>query len=379
MALRHTHLYEYHRLHGKLVDFSGFEMPVWFEGVIPEHNAVRNAVGIFDVSHMGRVFAMGPDAEVFVDSLVTNDVSNLNSMEALYTVMCNDNGGIVDDLTVYRLSEQQFLLVPNAGNREKDYSWLLSHSKVFDVELKEVSDNIAMMAVQGPRAEETLQKVASKPLSEVKRFKCREIDLGGYKALVARTGYTGEDGFETYLWDTPLTNPVKALDLWEKILFAGKEFGIKPCGLGARDSLRLEAGFSLYGNDIDEETNPFEARLGFVVKLKKKRPFLGREALVRINREGLKRRLVGLKIVGRGIPRHGYEIWKEGRQIGHVTSGGFSPTLDVGIAMGYVASEYAELGIEVEIKVRERFAEGKIVKSHPFYDEAEYGYKREKT
>jgi len=377
MALRHTQLYEYHRLHGKLVDFSGFEMPVWFEGVIPEHNAVRNAVGIFDVSHMGRVLVVGGDAEAFLDSLVTNDVSKLAPLEALYTVACNERGGIKDDFTVYRLAEERFLIVPNAGNREKDYAWLSSHSRGFSVELKDVSDDVAMVAVQGPRAEETLQKITSEPLSEIKRFKCREVALRGHTALVARTGYTGEDGFEIYLWDTPLSNPVKALDLLEKILSAGKEFGIKPCGLGARDSLRLEAGLSLYGNDIDEETNPFGARLGFVVKLKKK-SFIGKEALVRINKDGPNWRLVGMRIVDRGIPRHGYEIWKEGKQIGHVTSGGFSPTLDVGIALGYVASEYAELGTEVEIKIRQRLAKGIIVKSHPFYDETQYGYKREK-
>jgi aminomethyltransferase len=378
MALRYTHLYEYHRLHGKLVDFSGFEMPVWFEGVIPEHNAVRNAVGIFDVSHMGRVLVVGGDAEAFVDSLVTNDVSKLVPMEALYTVACNERGGIEDDFTVYRLAEERLLIVPNAGNRVKDYAWLSSHSRGFGVELKDVSDDVAMVAVQGPRAEETLQKIASEPLSEIKRFKCREVALGGHTTLVARTGYTGEDGFEIYLWGAPLSSPVKALDLWEKILSAGKEFGIRPCGLGARDSLRLEAGLSLYGNDIDEETNPFEARLGFVVKLKKRRSFIGKEALVRINKDGPERRLVGMRIVDRGIPRHGYEIWKEGKQIGHVTSGGFSPTLDVGIALGYVAGEYAELGTEVEIKIRQRLARGIIVKSHPFYDETQYGYKREK-
>jgi aminomethyltransferase len=377
MALRHTHLYEYHRLHGKLVDFSGFEMPVWFEGVIPEHNAVRNAVGIFDTSHMGRASVVGGDAEALLDYLTTNDISRLDPMEGLYTVMCNERGGIKDDLIVYRLGEERFFLVYNAGNREKDYAWILDNSKNLNVELKEVSDDIAMMAVQGPRAEETLQKIASEPLAEVKRFKCREITLGGYRALIARTGYTGEDGFEAYLWDTPLSKPSKALDLWEKILSAGKEFGIKPCGLGARDSLRLEAGLALYGNDIDEETNPFEAQLGFVVKLKKKRSFIGKDALIKVNKEGVKRSRVGL-MVDRGIPRHGYEIWKDGEQIGRVTSGGFSPTLDVGIAMGYVEGEYAELGAEVEIKIRERLAEGKIVKSHPFYDEAQYGYKREK-
>jgi len=379
MTLRHTHLYDYHKVHGKIVDFSGFEMPVWFEGIIPEHNAVRNAVGIFDTSHMGRIFMIGHDAEALLDNLVTNDVSRLEPMEGLYTVACNEHGGIKDDFITYRLAEDRFFLVPNASNREKDFNWILEHAKKFDVKVTDVSDTVAMMAVQGPQAEETLQKITLESLSEIRRFKCREIILGGYKALVARTGYTGEDGFEAYLWDTPLSTPSKALDLWEKILSAGKEFGIKPCGLGARDSLRLEAGLSLYGNDIDEETNPFEARLGFVVKLKKRRPFIGRASLARINKEGAKRLLVGIEMIDRGIPRHGYEIWREGRQVGRVTSGGFSPALDVGIALGYVTKEHSELGMEVAIKIRERLAKGKIVKSHPFYDEAKYGYKRERT
>lgn len=378
MALRRTHLYEYHRLHGKLIEFAGFEMPIWFEGIIPEHNAVRNTVGIFDTSHMGRVTVVGSEAEAFLDYLLTNDVSRLKPMEALYTVMCNERGGIKDDLIIYRLSKKRFFLIPNASNREKDCTWILEHSKEFDVEVRDISDNVVMMTVQGPEAEEVLQRITPESLTEIKRFKCREVTLGGYRALVARTGYTGEDGFEIYLWDTPLSEPSRALDLWEQILSAGEEFNIKPCGLGARDSLRLEAGLTLYGNDIDEETNPLEAGLRFVVKFKKKRPFIGKEALMMINKRGVNRLRVGLKMVGRGIPRHGHEIWKEGRQIGHVTSGGFSPTLGTGIAMGYVAAEYSELGTEIEIKIRERLAKGKIVKSHPFYDETKYGYKREK-
>jgi len=354
-------------------------MPVWFEGVIPEHNAVRSAVGIFDTSHMGRLLVSGPDAEALLDRLVTNDISRLGPMEGLYTVTCNEHGGIKDDFIIYRLAEDQFFVVPNASNREKDLNWLLEHAKKSDVEVKDVSDDIAMMAIQGPKAEKTLQKIASEPLREIRRFKCKEMTLGKYKALVARTGYTGEDGFEAYLWDTPLSNPSKALDLWEEILSAGKEFGIKPCGLGARDSLRLEAGLSLYGNDIDEETNPFEARLGFVVKLKKRHAFVGREALARVNKEEAERLLVGIRMLDKGIPRHGYEIWKRDRKIGHVTSGGFSPTLNVGIALAYVAREHSELDTEVEIKIRERLAKGKIVKSHPFYDETQYGFKRVKT
>jgi len=378
MALRRTHLYEYHRLHGRLVEFAGFEMPIWFEGIIPEHNAVRNSVGIFDTSHMGRASVTGGEAEELLDYLLTNDISRLEPMRGCYTLMCNEQGGIKDDLIVYRLSEDRFFLVYNASNREKDYNWILKHSRDFDVEVRDLSDNVAMMAVQGPRAEEALQGITSEPLSEVGRFHCREVIIGGQRALIARTGYTGEDGFEIYLWDTLLSQPSKALDLWGKILSAGRKFGIKPCGLGARDSLRLEAGMPLYGNDIDEETNPLEARLRFAVKFKKKRPFIGKEALLRIRKEGVKRRRVGIRMIERGIPRHGYEIWKEGERIGYVTSGGFSPTLNTGIAMGYVPTEYSKLGTEVEVKIRRRLVKGKIVKFHPFYDETRYGYKREK-
>jgi len=366
MAARHSHLYEYHRVYGKLVEFSGFEMPVWFEGIIPEHNAVRQSVGIFDTSHMGRVLVTGKDAELLLDSLITNDLSKTEPMEGLYTVMCNERGGIKDDLIVYRLADEKFFTVPNASNREKDHNWIAGHAKGYEVETRDISDDVAMMAIQGPKAEEVLQKITSADLAEVKRFRCVETTIGGYNALAARTGYTGEDGFEVFLWDTPLSQPAKALEVWNRILLAGKEYRIKPCGLGPRDSLRLEAGLSLYGNDIDEETNPYEARISFVVKLKKKRSFIGKEALEKVNREGVKRLRAGMRMVDKGIPRHGYEIWKNGQVVGTVTSGGLSPVLGAGIAMGYVPPEFSQLGTELEIKVRERLLKAITVKFHPF-------------
>jgi aminomethyltransferase len=235
-----------------------------------------------------------------------------------------------------------------------------------------------MMAVQGPKAEEVLMRVIHEPLNEIKRFNCRETILEENRALVARTGYTGEDGFEIYLWDTPLSEPSKALNLWEKILSSGSRFNIKSCGLGARNSLRLEAGFVLYGNEINEDINPFEANLEFLVKFKKKKSFIGREALIEINKKGVNRYRIGIKMSGRDIPRKGYEIWRGDTKIGSITSGGFSPTLDTGIAMGYVPKENIKIGTEIKIKIRKTYAKGKIVKSHPFYDEKEYGYKREK-
>ena len=260
MDLKKTHLYEFHKDHGNIVDFGGFAMPVWFEGIIPEHHAVRNAVGIFDTSHMGRTMAEGGEVEKFLNHVVTNNASDLEPMKGLYTVMCNPGGGIVDDLIFYKLADDRFFIVYNASNREKDFAWLREHSKGFDVSLRDISDEVAMIAIQGPRAEDTFQKICAEPVSEIDRFKIARVHLCGFEAMMARTGYTGEDGFELFILDTPLSSPEKALKVWNDLLEAGAEFGIKPIGLGARDSLRLEAGLSLYGNDIDDETNPLEAR-----------------------------------------------------------------------------------------------------------------------
>ncbi len=375
MELRKTHIYAYHSEHGHIVDFGGFAMPVWYEGIIPEHNAVREAVGMFDTSHMGRVFAEGPDTEDFLNYVVTNDVSRLTLDKGLYTVMCNPSGGIVDDLILYELAEDRFLIVYNASNREKDFGWLSSNTKGFDVKLSDVSDDVAMIAVQGPRAEETLQKITEEDLSGVGRFEIKDVEISGCDGKAARTGYTGEDGFEVFVLDTPLDDPGKALRVWNDLV----EAGAKPCGLGARDSLRLEAGLSLYGNDIDDSTNPLEAGLRWVVKFKKPGYFVGKRALQNVQEEGVSKTLVGIMMEERGIPRHGYEIMNsEEEPIGVVTSGGMSPTLGVGIAMGYVPPEYKELGTKVMVKIRRNLAGGKIVKHHPFYDESKYGWKRDR-
>lgn len=375
--MRRTHLYEYHREHGRLIEFAGFEMPVWYEGVIPEHLAVRNSVGLFDVTHMGRAVVEGGGAEEFLDHMLTGDVSALKPMNGLYSLMCNERGGIVDDLITYRLSDDRFLMVYNASNREKDLRWLEGNSDGFDVSIRDVSDTVAMFSLQGPKAEETLKKLCGEGISGLERFQISGYRTQGMDIMAARTGYTGEDGFELFVLDTPLQEPWKAVRFWEMLLEAGREYGIKPCGLGARDSLRLEAGLCLYGNDIDEETNPFEARLRWVVKLKKRRGFIGKMALMRIAEEGVKRTRVGIALEERGIPRKGYEIWNEGR-IGTVTSGGYSPTLERGIAMGYVPPDYSKLETPVRIKIRDRLLKGKIVKFHPFYDESRYGWKRDK-
>lgn len=371
---KRTHMYQFHRQNGKITLFAGFEMPLWFKGITPEHLAVRNSVGIFDITHMGRAIITGPDAEQFLNYITTNNVSALTPLSAHYSLMCNEKGGIKDDFVLSKLEEEKFLMVYNAANREKDYQWLKKHAEKFNVKVQDVSDNIAMFAVQGPKAQETLQKIASEDLNQIKRFKCGWTELEDVKVFISRTGYTGEDGFEIFVWDTPLSNPDKAVKVWNAILEAGKEFSIEPCGLGARDTLRLEAGLCLYGNDIDEDTTPLEARLSFVVKFDKKE-FIGKQALLKQREEGIKKRRVGIAMIDRGIPRPKFEIYKEEQKIGYVTSGTFSPLLRKGIAMGYVKTEHAKKDTEITIKIRQRNAKAKIVKL-PLYDAEKYGYRR---
>ena len=376
MELMKTHIYAYHEGHGNIVDFGGWAMPVWYEGIIAEHHAVRNGVGMFDTSHMGRAVAKGPDAGRFVNWVVTNDVSKLQHSQGLYTVMLRPHTGIVDDLITYKMGDDEFFIVYNAANREKDFGWLKENTEGFDVELSDVSDEMAMIAVQGPKAVETLQKITAEDVSGVERFSIAEITVSGIRCMAARTGYTGEDGFEVFVLDCPVETPVKALRVWNDLV----EVGAVPCGLGARDSLRLEAGLNLYGNDIDEDTNPLDARLRWVVKFKKEGGFIGREALLKVREGGVKRSQVGIRMVGRGLPRQHYEILDgTGKKIlGEVTSGGFAPTLGYGIAIGYVPREYRKVGTPIMIRIRNRLFEGKIVKSHPFYDDSVYGWKRDK-
>jgi aminomethyltransferase len=376
MELKKTHIYEYHAKHGKIVDFGGFAMPVWYEGIIAEHNEVRNSVGIFDTSHMGRSMAEGPDTEKFMNWVVTNDVSKLDLMRGLYTVMLLPNAGIVDDLITYKISVNKFFIVYNASTREKDFTWLNENSEGFNVKLKDLSNEMAMMAVQGPKALETLQKVCKEDLSKVERFNIANVSISDTPSLITRTGYTGEDGFEVYVPNCPVEKPEKALKVWNDIVLAGA----KPCGLGARDSLRMEAGLNLYGQDINEKTNPLEARLRWVVKFKKPEGFIGKEALLKAREEGLKKIQVGIKIEGKGIPRHGYDILDVSGEkvIGEVTSGGMAPSLGYGIAIGYVPREHRKLGTPVKVRIRKRLVDGKIVKSHPFYDDSVYGWKRDK-
>lgn len=374
--LKITHLHEFHKQTAKMTAFAGFDMPVWYKGIIAEHLAVRNSVGIFDITHMGRAIVSGEKSEAFLNYVTTNDVATLAPMGAQYSNMCNEKGGIKDDFVVSRLEQNKFFVVYNAANRRKDYDWLFQNAKPYQVNVEDVSDSIAMFAVQGPKAQDTMQKIASADLSKIERFKCSWTKLAGEEGFVSRTGYTGEDGFEVFVWNTPFSNPTKAVKVWKAILDAGKEYAVEPCGLGARDTLRLEAGLCLYGNDIDEETTPLEAGLGFVVKLKKD-SFIGKDALVTQKAEGIRRKRVGLVMLEKGIPRQGNEVYTDSQKIGIVTSGTFSPILEKGIAMAYVSVEKAVEGSTISVKIRDKSAKAQIMK-FPLYDPSRYGYARHK-
>lgn len=358
-----------------LTEFAGFEMPLYFRGIIPEHLAVRNSVGIFDISHMGRAIISGTDAERFLNYVITNDVSKLTPCGAQYSVMCTETGGIIDDFIVYRMEPERFLMVFNAGNRSKDYNWLAKNSQDFGVKIEVVSENVAMLAVQGPNALQLVQEISAEDLSKIERFKCIASRLADTDAYLARTGYTGEDGFEIFVWNASLQKPENALRVWNALLETGKTFGIELCGLGARDTLRLEAGLCLYGNDIDERSTPFEAGLGFVVKLQKDK-FIGKEALQKQKTEGIKRKRVGLVMTEQGIPRQGMEILNDkNEKIGNLTSGTFSPVLKRGVGMGYVEIGQASESSTVFVGIRERKVKARL-SIFPLYDPNQFGARR---
>ncbi len=348
-----------------MIPFAGFEMPLWYKGISEEHMAVRNSVGIFDVTHMGRALITGLEAEAFLNYVTTNNVASLEPLNGQYSTMCNEGGGVKDDLVLFKLESEKFFMVYNAANREKDYGWLVQQARSFNVQMEDYSDRVAMFAVQGPKAEETLQRVSKKDLRKIKRFGGGWTKIVGTSVFISRTGYTGEDGFELSVWDTPVSDPEGAMKVWNIILEAGREDGIEPCGLGARDTLRLEAGLCLYGNDLDEDITPLEAQLSFVVKFEKE-DFVGKGALLKQKSEGTAKKRVGIRMVERGIPRPRYEVWKRGEKIGEVTSGTFSPLLKRGLAMAYVSAEHATEGEAVEVKIRDKLVKGEIVKL-PFY------------
>ncbi|MGQ9781133.1 MAG: glycine cleavage system aminomethyltransferase GcvT [Nitrososphaeria archaeon] len=373
--LMRTHLYHFHKKYGKLTEFAGFEHALWYDGIATEHIAVRDSVGVFDVTHMGRTLIEGPGSVELLERLLPRRISKMNLKQGRYAFFLNKDGGIVDDLTVFRLNERKFLVVYNSGNRAKDFAWMKRNSEGLDVSIKDISDEVVMLAVQGPKALSTLQKLSNSDLASIRRYWCDWIKLGDFdNILVSRSGYTGEDGFEVYLWDTPLDMSEKAERLLESILEAGQQFGIKPCGLGARDTLRLEAGMCLYGQDIDEHTSPLEAGLGMLIDFDKQN-FIGREALVEQKTLGIKRSRVCLRSEGKGIPRSGFEVYFDGQKVGALTSGTFSPILKTGIGMGYVDTRYSGAGTELYVRIRENMAKCKVVEP-PFYDTTRYGYKR---
>ena len=358
MELKKTSLNEVHKkLGGKLVDFTGWELPIQFEGIKEEHFAVRERAGLFDVSHMGEVTIDGLDALKFVDYIVANDATTMNENQVMYTFMCNEKGGVVDDLLVYKYTNEKILLVVNASNIEKDYNWIVKQAKAFDVVTKNISDDVTQIAIQGPKAQEILQKITDTDLNEIKFFTFNsKVLVAGEECIVSRTGYTGEDGFEIYC------SPKNVEHLWRKILEVGKEHGIKPAGLGARDTLRFEANLPLYGNELSKDITPLEAGYGFFVKLQKEN-FIGKKALEIQKEEGLKRRIVGFEMIGRGIPRHGYIVTNnDGKEIGFVTTGYHSPTLNKNIGLAMVDIEYKALGSEINIIIRNKTVKAKVIK-----------------
>ena len=355
--LKKTPFYDMHvKNKGKIVEFAGYLMPVQFEGIIPEHNAVRSSVGVFDVSHMGEVEIRGNDRLKFVNYMTTNNASDLALNQVQYSTMLYPEGGIVDDLLVYNLFERMFLVV-NAANADKDYKWIVDNKK-FDVEIINSSDDIGQLAIQGPKSEPVMQKLFDFDLSELKYYWATEVKMKEVSMVLSRTGYTGEDGFEIYLDRKP------AAQVWDAVFEAGKEFGIKPIGLGARDTLRSEMRYCLYGNDIDKTTNPLEAGLAWIVKFDKE-DFIGKENLLKLKEAGIKRKLVGFKAIDKGIPRSHQEIHNEDRKIGFVTSGTFSPSFKKGIGIGYVEKPYDKTGTKLKV-LGKKPIDVEIIKG-PFY------------
>ncbi len=353
-----TPFYEMHIGNGgRMVNFAGFAMPIFYHSILTEHRKVRSSVGMFDLSHMGEVEVRGPDALQFVQKVTINDAAQLAPYQAQYSALCYPDGGIVDDLLVYRL-EGYFLLVVNATNIAKDFNWLQENLKE-DAELENRSDQTALLAIQGPRAEEVLAQLTKTDLGSLRYYWAIRGEVDGVEMLFSRTGYTGEDGFELY------SPPQFAGQLWDAVEKTGRKYGIEPIGLGARDSLRLEMGYCLYGNDIDKTTTPLEAGLGWITKLQAK-DCIGKEALLAQKERGIGRKLVGIELEGKVFPRKGYPIYFAGKEQGNITSGIFSPSLNRGIALGYLPLQAAAIGTKVQVKIRGKLAAGKVVKS-PFY------------
>ncbi len=356
MPLKRASLYSLHVQSGaKMVEFGGWELPVQYSSILEEHLAVRESAGIFDVSHLGRLLVRGAGAFELLQRVLTNDLAKARPGRAQYTLICQEDGGILDDLVVFHRSENEFLLAPNASNTESVLHHLSSHGQTAGVQIEDRTQETVMLALQGPQAASLITRVASEEVAGLSRFGCRDEEVLGTPAQFSRTGYTGEDGFEL----------VMERRTGEAIWQAFTGLGVKSCGLGARDTLRLEAALSLYGNDLDTQTNPVEAGLEWVVALGKG-DFIGRQAVLKVVEKGPARRLVCFRMAERAVPRSGYPILKDGREVGRVTSGNFSPTLRVDIGMGYVPSDLASPGAEIDILIRDRTAPAVVV-DRPFY------------
>jgi aminomethyltransferase len=362
---KRTPLYEAHRALGaRMIEFGGWEMPVQYRGILAEHQAVRTRAGLFDLSHMGEIEVAGPNALAVCQELLVTDVARVQLWQAQYSVLCYPDGGIVDDVIVYRLAEDRFFFCVNAANIDKDFAWMEAQNQG-RAEIVNRSAEYALLALQGPRAATVLQRLTLVDLSTVRRYWSAVGTVAGVAALVARTGYTGEDGFEVFL------PAAQGTAVWTACLDAGRSEALVPVGLGARDTLRLEAGYLLYGNDIDARTSPLEAGLQRLVKFDKG-PFLGREVLLQQQMAGVTRQLIGLQMTEPGIPRHNYPLWDGERLVGNVTSGTQSPSLGVGIALGYVPPACAQKGAELMVEIRGRRVRARVVE-RPFYRKGHEG------
>jgi aminomethyltransferase len=364
--MKRTPLYEFHRTHGKMVEFAGYEMPIWYTSTLEEHMSVRNRAGIFDVSHMGRVDVTGPDAARFVEALLPTGIGKQPDGKSVYTLLLNKDAGIIDDLIVLKMGQERYLLVVNAASKSKDLRHMEEVGAGFNYRMDDITESTTMIAVQGPLAVEALQPLTPLPLAAMKRFTHHLSTVDGVRAVITRTGYTGEDGFEIILYDAA----AGSVAVWEALARSGAV----PCALGARDSLRLEAGLPLYGSDMDETTNPLEADLGWVIS-KDKQSYVGWERLASVVQQGPARIRRGI-IMDERIPRRDFKITdQDGDEIGMVTSGTFSPILKRGIAMGYVKTPSPQLGDAVKVVVRDAASSGRVAK-FPFYDDSLYGWKR---
>lgn len=358
MENKKTCLYDKHVAMGALMQpFGGFEMPIQYSTIIEEHNAVRNHCGVFDVSHMGEVVVKGPDAEKYVNHIFTNDIANAPKGQIYYGMMLYENGGTVDDLLVYKMGENDFFLVINAANIEKDFEWMTKNASGFDIELKNVSDDYGQLAVQGPESENVVETVLGIPCKELVFYTAKTVEKDGETIIVSRTGYTGEDGFEIYGSQNFIRQQ------WDMLMKSGK---CKPCGLGCRDTLRFEVGLPLYGDELSENISPIMAGLGMFCKLDKQE-FIGKDAIVRQKAEGVSRKLVGIELNDRAIPRHGYAVLHDGKEIGVVTTGYHTISTDKSVCMALIDTEFSKLDTEVSVQIRKKTFAGKVVRKR-FYD-----------